>query len=68
MRIRVYMLDEQAGEIGVRYDEEKRFAPMTQIQTPDVFADCRDQYFYEDCRNFNRFKIIFDVEFTKEEE
>lgn len=68
MRIRVYMLDEQAGEIGVRYDEEKRFAPMTQLQTPDIFAACREGYSYEGCRNFGRFKVISDVEFNEEEE
>lgn len=64
MRIRVYVIDES---FGVRYDDERRFAPMCGIHAPSILAACRDGYLYEACSSFG-FELISDVEFNEEEE
>lgn len=65
MRIRIYIIDE---DIGVRYDDEKRFSPMGGIYPPSVLAVCRDCYIYEGCRNFRKFELLADIDFNEEEE
>ncbi|WAX14623.1 hypothetical protein ECO340P2_00081 [Escherichia phage ECO340P2] len=63
MRIRVYMIDDS---FGVRYDDEKRFAPISGIHPLSVLAACRDKYLYEACNHFG-FELLSDVEFNEEE-
>ncbi|MCJ8478651.1 hypothetical protein MOO17_11480 [Escherichia coli] len=64
MRIRIYIIDDS---FGVRYDDERRFAPMSSVHPPSILASLRKDYSYETCNSFG-FEILSDIEFNEEEE
>lgn len=64
MRIRIYVIE---NYFGIRYDDERRFAPMCSVQPPGILASLRKDYSYEACNSFG-FELLSDVEFNEEEE
>lgn len=62
MRIRVYLIDTNAPEYGVRYDSEWRFAPMSDRYPLHVVACLRGDYTYKECSNFGKYEVVFDIE------
>lgn len=68
MRIRVYSIKDGKAQFGIRYDDEKRFAPVNDLYDPIVFANCREVYLYENCGllGFLKHEVIADYEVDQE--
>lgn len=62
MRIRVYLIDANAPEYGVRYNSEWRFAVMSDLYPTHILGILREAYIYEGCSNFGKYEVISDVE------
>ena len=65
MRIRVYVIDINAPEYGVRYDSELRFAPMSDLYPINVVANLREDYTYKKCSNFGKYEVVSDIEINE---